>query len=129
MAKKRRSTTCKIFKHGNSYVMSLPHQLVKALQINEGDKILVKLDDQCNLIVERHLNGDTDESSGVVQVRVIGGAELSGGLYKQLGFTVPLSLAVKIVDTEFAFPIIDVKKGEFFRIVFRNLGKVKEAPA
>jgi len=128
MAKRRRSTTCRIFKHGKSYVMSLPLQLVKALQIQEGDEIAIKLDENKNLIVERYL-GEKDADAEVVHVRVIGGAQLSGGLYKQLGFTVPLEKAHKIVDEVFEFPIIVEKRGKYFKLLFKRIEREVRVPA
>ena len=126
--RKRRSITCRIFKHGKSYVMSLPHQLVKALEIKEDDKLAVKIDENRNLIVERYLN-EKDADAEVVHARVIGGAKLSGGFYKQLGFTVPLEMAQKIVNEEFQFPIIVEKRGKYFKLLFRRLEKKVEVPA
>ena len=107
--------------------MSFPHQLAKALQVREGDKVLIKLDENQNLIVEKY-TGNAENRQYIMRIRALSGTKLAGGMYKQLGFTVPLSLAVKIKDVDFAFPVIDVKEGEFFRIVFKKLVP-KEAPA
>lgn len=125
--RRRKSVICKLLKHGSSYVMSFPHQLAKALQVKEGDEVLIKLDENQNLIVEKY-TGNAENKQYIVRIRAISGAKLAGGTYKQLGFTVPSPLAIKIKDIDFAFPVIDVKEGDFFRIVFRKLIP-KKAPA
>ena len=117
---KKRGSTCRIFRHGSSYVMSLPNQLVKSLEINKHDPLVVRIDENGNLIVENTTGNKDNNDNKTVHVRVIGGSTKLDQ-YVQFGFTIPMDIAKRILNTNFNFPIIEEKKGRYFRLIFKAI--------
>jgi len=119
--RRKKGTHLKPFRQGNAWVLALPSQLTRALEINKGDKIAVGLDDQDNLIIEEYNSAKLTDKYPVA-VRVIGGAKLGDGFFPQLGFTIPSAILEKVKEMKFKFPIIEEKrKDRYFRIVYRAI--------
>jgi len=117
----RDGLTCKIFWQGASYAMAFPTQLVRALEVSEGDKLVIYVDNS-NLVVERYVEGRTYPKDAMFTiVRVIGAGSGKDKTYKQIGFTVPRPLAEDIKKDVFKFPIIEKKEGKYFKLVFKKL--------
>jgi len=114
----------KPFKQGKTLVMSIPAQLARALSIKKGLKVIICIDKNGNLIMEKYRN-KIPEGWHLTVIRVIGGAKLKDGVYPQLGFTIPNPLSTKIKRKIYECPIIDEKKGAFFRIIFKVVKKEK----
>lgn len=131
MAKKRTrdGLTCKIFWQGASYAMAFPTQLVRALEVSEGDKLIIYLNDG-NLVVERYVEGlEYPENAMFTVARVIGAGAGKNKMHKQIGFTVPRPIAEEIKKTLFKFPVIEKKEGKYFKLVFKKLEAKAQAPA
>ena len=109
------------FWQGATWVLSFPAQLARALELKEGDKIIVNLDEDGNLIVESYT--DKPHNGYTTTARAIGGAKLRGGLYLQLGFTIPAPISPKVRRRYFKPPIIEEKRGNYFRIVYKVMKK------
>jgi len=125
MTKRKRKTkngyTCKIFWQGSAYAMALPTQLVRALEISEGDKLAVYLDNG-DLVVEKFTeDGTYPKGVMFVVARVIGAGAGKDKMHKQIGFTVPRPIAEEIKKSTFKFPVIEKKEGDYFKLVFKNL--------
>jgi len=133
MAKKTKKVkdglTCKIFWQGASYAMAFPTQLVRALEVSEGDKLVIYVDNG-NLVVERYVEGRVYPKDAMSTVaRVIGAGAGKNKMHKQIGFTVPRPLAEGIKKEVFKFPVIEKKEGKYFKLVFKKLEAKAEVPA
>lgn len=123
--------TCRIFWQGASYTMAFPTQLVRALQVSEKDKLVIYTQNG-DLIIEKYVEGRVYPRGAMFTVaRVIGAGAGKGKMYKQIGFTVPRTIADNIKDCVFKFPVIEKKEGSYFKLVFKKLkGKAKaQVPA
>jgi len=117
-----KTSTCKLFWQGTCYVMSFPMQLARALEVAEGDKLVVYTTDDGNLVVERYIEGRPyPENITYTVARIIGGGTGRNKTYKQIGFTVPRPLAEKIKKETYKFPVIEKKEGKYFKLVFKKL--------
>ena len=104
--KEKESHTCKVYWQGTCYAMTFPMQLARALEVQEGDRLVVYLEGG-NLVVERFIEGrEYPEDAMYTAARIIGaGIWKDDKIYKQLGFTVPKPLAEEIKKDTFKFPV------------------------
>ena len=127
MAKKRgrKRYVYRPFWQGTTWVMSLPAQLFRALQIDKGDKVVIYLNDE-GLVLEKYMDHKEYPSNALYSTfRVIGGVTKGEKdektFFEQIGFTIPAVLAQQIKNCEFMFPIIVQKDGEYFKIIYKML--------
>jgi len=124
----RDGSTCKIFWQGASYAMAFPTQLVRALEVSEGDKLAIYVDNG-DLVIEKYVGGkEYPEGAMYTSARIIGAGKGKTKMHKQIGFTVPRPLAEEIKKEVYKFPVIEKKEGKYFKIVFKKLA-IAEAPA
>ena len=112
----REKGVCKAYTQGNSVRLCIPTHLADALQITKGTPLLVSIDDEGNLVVEKYC-GEGYGKKHLVEVRVVGGVY---GMKKhlQLGFTIPHKLVKQLHTRKFRFPILKEKIGDKFVLVF-----------
>lgn len=111
-----------LFWQGSCYAMSFPSQLAKALEVTEKEKLVIYLDKDENLVVERFVHEKEYPANAMkTTARVIGAVGWKSNRYVQLGFTVPKPIAEKIKDVVFSFPVIEKKEGKYFKLVFKKL--------
>jgi len=123
MAKK---LTYKVFWAGSSYVISIPSQVMRALQVQPGDRIAISYDGE-QLVVEKCAdcpNKRRFERDGrtyyAVKVRVIGESRDKATQY---GFTIPFELRDVLKDRVFEHPVIEEKRADgYFKLVYKKCG-------
>jgi len=128
--KNEKNESLSLIWQGTCYALPIPAGIAKALNIKEDDAVIVKIDENENIIIETPKDDvpnfkkprKLDNNTYLVRVRVIAGYKRKNKyLQKYYGVTIPMNVRDRLQNKEFEYPEILEKVGNYFKLIYKRI--------